>query len=298
MITILALAAFSLFQTPAKPDRLRPLVPAPEGYAPKVPAKPAAQPNPSPFQSLGPNPLQSLEPSPQAKQGVTPAISTEGPRDLSDGRPLPFSTDRPLLSIDGAVIHATELNQLVAYYRSFRSGSDDLMLQAAVEALIPVKVMQAKFKAQLPDMYRNIEEAHQAAVAGEDFASVVKRFSQDSEATNDDGRYTFGRELAVQPFDRICHSTAVNAFSAPFLSVYGYHFLQVLAYERGEKPKDDKSTMRHVLIMFPEMLKIEKEGGDVRAWIKEQVKATKIEVLEAGMKNLVPPAYRGQIVSQ
>ncbi|MFK5954907.1 MAG: peptidylprolyl isomerase [Planctomycetota bacterium] len=292
MISILALAAFPLFQTPAKPDRLKPLVPAPEGYTPKAtPApKPAAVPEDSPFRSLGP--------TPQPQRGALPTPSTKGPRDQKDGRPLPFSEDRPLLSIDGAVIRAGELNQLVSYYRSYRSGSDDMMLQAAVKALLPVKVMQAKFKAQLPDMYRNIEEAHEAAVAGEDFASVVKRFSQDSEAPTDDGRYTFGRDQAVQPFDRICHSTPVNGFSAPFLTVYGYHFLQVLDYQRGEKPKDDQSTSRHVLIMFPEMVQMEKEGKDVRSWIKQQVQAAKIEVLEAGMQNLVPPANRGQITGQ
>lgn len=293
MITLLALAAFPLFQTPEKPDRLKPLVPAPENYqpekaeAPTIPTKPA---------DLG-GPFSGPTTKPAFGEGLTSA-EVEGPRDLRDGRPLPFSQNRALLRIDGIEIQAEELNELVVYYRSFQTGSDDLMLQAAVKAMLPVKVMEARFQAQLPNMYRNIEEAHEAAVAGEDFASVVARFSGDTEAPTDDARYTFGREVAVQPFDRISHTSAVNAFSAPFLTVYGYHFLQVVDYERGDKPKDDKSTVRHVLIMFPEMVEIEERGEDVRAWIKQQVKAAKIEVLEVGMQNLVPPENRGQIVAQ
>ena len=296
MISLLALAVFSLFQAPVKPDRLKPLVPAPENYVPKkdgvftpIPKATTLRPGSTPNDQVTHLDLAQNELS---------NLNAGGPRDLRDGRPLPFANDRPLLRIDGVEIHSGELNTLVQYYRSFRSGSDDAMLQAAVKALLPVKVMEAKFKSQLPNMYRNIEEAHEAALAGEEFASVVKRFSQDTEAQTDDGRYTFGRELAVQPFDRICHSTPVNAFSAPFLTVYGYHFLQVLDYQRGDKPKDDQSTMRHVLIMYPEMVQIEKQGKDVRGWIKQQVKAAKIEVLEVGMQNLVPPANRGQIAGQ
>jgi len=296
MISFLVLAAFPLFQTPAKPERLKPLVPAPENYQPKKdgnstpkPSAPALRPGSTPSdQVINPGHLQN--------ESLT--INADGPRDLRDGRPLPFADNRPLLRIDGVEIHSGELNELVQYYRSFRSGSDDLLLQAAVKALLPVKVMQAKFQAQLPNMYRNIEEAHEAAVAGEDFASVVKRYSQDTEAPTDDARYTFGRERAVQPFDRISHTSLVESFSAPFLTVYGYHFLQVVGYERGEKPKDDKTTVRHVLIMFPEMVQMENEGKDVRVWIKQQVKAAKIEVLEVGMQNLVPPANRGQIINQ
>ena len=293
MISLLALAAFPLFQTPEKPDRLKPLVPAPKDYAPEKVEGPEVSTKPV---DLG-GPF-SAPPSGPGFGDNEVAGKPEGPRDLRDGRALPFSSNRPLLKIDGVEIQADELNQLVEYYRSFQSGSDDLMLQAAVKALLPVKVMEARFQSQLPNMFRNIEEAHDAAVAGEDFASVVARFSGDTEAPTDDARYTFGREMAVQPFDRVSHTSEVGSFSAPFLTVYGYHFLQVMNYERGDKPKDDKTVVRHVLIMFPEMVNIEKEGGDVRTWIKQQVKAAKIEVMEVGMHNLVPPANRGQIVTQ
>ncbi|PCJ55169.1 MAG: hypothetical protein COA70_02650 [Planctomycetota bacterium] len=296
MISLLVLAAFPLFQTPAKPERLKPLVPAPENYTPKQEG--TSRPKPSATTLRPGSTPNGPATHPDLAGGDLANLNAEGPRDLRDGRPLPFASDRPLLRIDGVEIHSQELNELVQYYRSFRSGSDDMMLQSAVKALLPLKVMQARFAVDLPDMYRNIEEAHEAAVAGEDFASVVARFSQDSEAPTDDGRYTFGRELAVQPFDRICHTTAANAYSAPFLTVYGYHFLQVLSYERGQKPSDDKSTMRHVLAMYPEMVKMEKAGKDLRVWIKQQVKAAKIEVLEVGMHNLVPSANRGQMVGQ
>ena len=61
----------------------------------------------------------------------------------------------------------------------------------------------------------------------------------------------------------------LEVLSPPFLTVYGFHLVEVLEYERGQMPADDKSTMRHILIMYPGMIALEKEGKDVRKWIKE-----------------------------
>jgi len=145
-------------------------------------------------------------------------------------------------------------------------------------------------------MIDEIDAAYAAIVGGEDFVEVVKRVSGDSEAPNDEGRYTFGREVAVQPFDRLCFTLPLNTLSPPFLTVYGFHLMEVMDYERGTAPADDQSTMRHILVMYPGMIELEEQGEDIRKWIKAQVKLAKIEVLEEGMENLVPPAYRSQIV--
>jgi len=266
--------------------RLTPLVPAPAGQQ----AAPAAQPGPQPSPPPRPPPPELAQPgqSPAADPGT-------GPRPLDASAP-PFHEDRPLFLVNGVAIGAFELNELVAYYRSFRPGADDLLLMDAIAALLPLKVMQGLFAAELEPLRQKAEAARAALAAGRPFAEVVKEFSDDGEAEDPEGKYTFGRERAVQPFDRVSFVTAPGAgVTGPWLTVYGWHLIEPLAYERAAEAKNDKTTMRHVLAMYPRLLEIEKSGGDVRAWIREQVAAAKIEVLEAGLANLVPPERRAQI---
>lgn len=290
MIPLLLLASLPLLQEPSdKPARLKPLVPAPEGYAPK------------PERVLPPKGPQIEKPAEAAQPLALPgaersfAEGPEGARSLKDGRPLPFTSDRALLRVDGIEITTQELNDLVAYYRTFRSSSEDLMLQQAVKALLPSKVLASRFADQLPVMLASCEEARAEAATGVPFEQVVAKFSADTEAPTADGRYTFGREVAVQPFDRYSFITPSGDLSPSFLTVYGYHFLQVMSYDLGTKPIDDQTEVRHVLIMFPELIALEEKGDDVRKWIKARVKEAEIEVLEPGMENLVPPENRKQV---
>lgn len=294
MIPLYLLAALPLFQDPVKPERLKPLVPAPEGYAPK-PEKVTPPPGP---QLIDRTPApEAVAPLPTVSNDsrLTFADGPQGARSLTDGRPLPFIDDRPLLRIDGVELTAAELNDLVAYYRTFRSSSDDLMLQQAVAAMLPSKVLEARFADDLPTMWKGCETARELAAGGADFAVIVAAHSADTEAPTPDGRYTFGRERAVQPFDRYAFITPEGKLSPSFLTVYGYHFLQVMAYELADKPADDKTEVRHVLVMYPQLVALEEKGEDVRKWIKARVKEAKIEVLEPGMRNLVPAANRSQI---
>jgi hypothetical protein len=284
LLTALLLAAPLAAQSrDADLKRLTPLLPPPAATgkaADPAPAAPPAQPPQNPQQP-------GFEPPPQD-------VGT-GPR-LLDPAGLPFRTDRPLFLVDGIAITAFELNELVQYYRSFRPGSNDLLLIDAVAALLPMKVMQARFAAELEPMRLKMEAARAAVAAGRPFAEVVGEFSDDGEAEDPEGKYTFGRERAVQPFDRISFTTPPGAgLTGPWLTVYGWHLIEPLAYERGLTPQDDKTTMRHVLAMYPRLLEIERDGGDVRAWIREQVSAAKIRVLEPGLANLVPPERRSQI---
>ncbi|MGB0952421.1 MAG: peptidylprolyl isomerase [Planctomycetota bacterium] len=294
MIPLLLLATLPLFQEPDdQPARLKPLVPAPEGFDSKP--KQVIPPKGPQIEKPAPADVKPVQ-MPMAQEGMAFAEGPMGARALTDGRPLPFAKDRPLLRVDGVEITAQELNDLVAYYRTFRSSSDDLMLQQAVKALLPMKVMAARFSLQLPDMLQNCEEARTQAAVGVPFEEVVTNFSADTEAPTPDGRYTFGREVAVQPFDRYGFITPAGSLSPSFLTVYGYHFLEVISYDLGDKPVDDQTTVRHVLVMFPEMVTLEKKGEDVRKWIKARVKEAKIEVLEPGMENLVPAANRKQVL--
>ncbi len=224
--------------------------------------------------------------------GVQPVDDPKQPRPLPQDLPL-FREDRALLRIDGIDLRASELDQLVVYYRSFRPGSNDLLLRDAVQALVPKKVCEAAWGGDLGAMSAKIAAAKEAVLDGADFAKVVGKYSDDNEAPTADARYTFGRELAVQPFDRLSHSGAVGEVQGPFLTKYGYHFLQILEYQRGAEPKDDQSVVRHVLVMYPAL----QDAADARALIKQKVAACRIEVLDPGVRNLVPPELRGNVVN-
>ena len=239
--------------------------------------------------------VEPLIPAPKAEtvEVVEPGLPQDERRELPEDV-APFSKDRPLLRISArTAISAAELNTLVQYYRSYRGGSDAILLREAVDALLPSKVMEDVYREELPGMRKQMDEALAALEKGSSWESVVSEFSGDTEAPTPDARYTFERGVAVQPFDRHSHTAATGTVVGPFLTKYGYHVLQVLGYERNDdKPSADQSTVRHILIMYPTLRKMDEEGSDIRAHIKEQVAAAELTVLEAGHGNLLPPAHR------
>ncbi len=289
----LLLCAAAVPQTPEKDAQRRtPLIPAPASGASAAPQQPPAS-----------APAQPLSPTGNFRIGGDAAVAEPrvdpgvGPRPLSTHEPAPFATVRPLFEINGVPMTSGELNELVAYYRSFRPGSADLLLMDAFAALLPAKVMRSQFAADLPAMHAEIEAARAALAAGRPFAEVVKEFSDDGEAEDPEAKYTFARERAVQPFDLVSFTAEPGSgLHGPHLTVYGWHLIEPLAYARGATPREDRATMRHLLVMYPRLVEVENNGGEVRAWIREQVAGARIRVLEPGLANLVPPERRAQIV--
>jgi len=287
ILSLLCLAPLLPLQA-EEPERRKPLIPAKQQDASKeAPAKqePAEKAPANPFTGAQQgNPFAGLE--------DTGKVQEPWPRNFKDPTPPPFNTDRPVLRVNGIAIQSRELNQLVSYYRSFRPGSDALLLIDAVSALLPLKVMEAHFASDLPAMKSKIEEAAMSIKAGTDFAEVVQQFSDDTEAPTPDARYTFGREMAVQPFDWYSFTSMEGRLTAPILTKYGYHIIEVVGHEAKPMPADDTVDVRHVLVMYPGLKELEEGGTDIRKWIQEQVQAAEIEVLEVGLENLVPPEYR------
>lgn len=223
---------------------------------------------------------------------VTPAGEQNAaqPRAIPTGLRMPFTTNRVLIQVENASITAADINQMVAYFSTFRGGMNDLNMRDAVRAMLPTKVMASRYADDLPSMRARIDEALRLIREGErSWAEVVAEYSDDAEAENPEGKYTFGREVAVQPFDRFAHTGRVGQIHGPFLTKYGFHFLEILAYERGETAAEDQSTVRHVLVMYPDLRKRADAGEDIRAFIRDQVDAAKIVAVERGLRNLLPP---------
>lgn len=283
----LVLALTCLLLGPAVPQggaQEPPVIRKDAGGEEEPPSPPEAPARPGPGQlRIGPGNVQgptAAKPDPHA------------PRPRPARAPQPFHTDRPLLEVDGVAITSGELNELVAYYSSFRPGSTDLLLRDAVEALVPRAAVRARFADALPGMKERILQAKAALEAGEDFAAVVQRFSDDDEAPTPDGTYVFGREEAVQPFDMAAHTGKVGELQGPILTQYGYHLLEIVAYQQGLEPKEDRTTVRHVLVMFPFTT------GDVRQEIRDLVDRCRIRILEPGLANILPPELRDQVVDE
>jgi len=274
-------ATLLLIFTPAAQD--------PERNARRL--KPLIAPPPKVEESAAAGAATGAEGSP-----LTPVDTGEGPRPLPTDQPLPFEHDRPLFTVDGARIMASEVNELVLYYRSFRPAATELLMMDAVAALLPAKIVQARYEADLVPMRMRVHEAVTALRDGTPFAEVVRVFSDDDEAEDPEGRYTFPRERAVQPFDRVSFTAQPGSGLQPMvLTKYGFHLIEPLHYERGAEAKDDLATMRHILVMYPGLKSMSDNEVDVRAWIKEQLAAAKIRVLQSGLENMIPPEFRAQI---
>jgi hypothetical protein len=228
----------------------------------------------------------------QAAQQQQAAQDTKQPRGIPAGLKLPYTSNRKLIEVNKTSITTAELNQYFAYYQSFRPGPADLLLRDAVKALLPMKVVADKYSDDLPAMRKRIDEALDQVRNGAEWGSVVAQYSDDGEAENPEGKYVFGRERAVQPFDRLAHSGRIGQIHGPFLTVYGYHFLEVLDYQRGETGAEDQTTVRHVLVMYPDLKKRDAAGDDIRGYIKALVASAKIEVLERGSQALLGPPAR------
>ncbi len=203
---------------------------------------------------------------------------------------------RVLFLVDGVPLRAGELAALVAYFRTFRNAPDGELWRDAFAAWLPRVVMRARFAHRLPELHARVAAAAAELAAGADFAAVVARRSDDTEAPTPDGRYRFPRLRAVQPFDLFAFTEPVGRLSPPFLTKYGVPVLQVTARFPGDSPAEDEVEVRHVLAMYPELVALERAGEDVRAWIAARVDEAHLVVLERSALALVPPERRPQVV--
>lgn len=207
-----------------------------------------------------------------------------------------FTTPRVVLSIDGQHIHSDEINALVHYYQSYRTDSKASLIRRAVATLIPQKLMLAELAAEAKLLKEQSSEITRRLENGEDFAELVKQYSQDSEAPTADGRYTFARENTVHPFDLFSFTTAVNAYSPAFITVYGYHILQPLTFIESDAAADMQVEVRHILLMYPTMIKLEESGDDVRKYISDKLQQAEIVIYEVGLKNILAHDLRDQLI--
>ena len=90
-------------------------------------------------------------------------------------------------------------------------------------------VTQGKTDAEKAAQRAMIEDLLARAKAGEDFAELAKKYSEDPGAKENGGLYAdFARGQMVKPFEDAAFSVPVGQFSGVVETDFGYHILQVI----------------------------------------------------------------------
>lgn len=113
---------------------------------------------------------------------------------------------------------------------------------ASVEVAQIVKI--AKSSAQQKEISRNqLLDIRSRILAGEDFATLAKKYSDDPSVLSNNGDMGWvGRGRMVPEFEAMAFRLKPNEISMPFESEFGYHIMQLLERRGGEYHS------RHILI--------------------------------------------------
>lgn len=241
--------------------------------------RPAGQSGASPPQIAAPPPPQRPQ-SPLHPAGPQPEPTLVLPE---------LSPDRPLIEVDGQPVLASDLAELLDDGQAARPGTESLRIRDAFEHLIARAAVAGRYAGAVSEMRERIDGVFARLQAGEPFDQLRAEFTQDDEEP-EDGRYRFGRGQTVQPFDAHLFASTIGQPTSPFLTVYGFHILEVLEEHPGLLPGEEERTVRHILVMFPF------EEEDPREEIRKLKAASTIRILDPAFRNAIPPELRSRIV--
>lgn len=109
-----------------------------------------------------------------------------------------------------------------------------------------------------------LNKLRQRAASGEDFALLAKEFSEDPGSALNGGELGWSTPgMFVPEFEKTMNSIALNEISAPFLSQFGWHILQVT--ERRNQDFSDK-IMRN---RAENLLRQRKYEEELQVWLQE-----------------------------
>jgi len=143
--------------------------------------------------------------------------------------------------------------------------------------------------------HKELEGILKRARAGEDFAELAKKYSEDPGSKDKGGEYTFPRGQMEMPFEAAAFSLNTNQVSDIITTRYGYHIIKLSEKIPARKIEFAKAlpdikewlTQQAVQKQFPDyMAKLKKEAG-VQI-LDEKLKAIEVPQAPAG-----PPAKAG-----
>jgi peptidyl-prolyl cis-trans isomerase C len=122
---------------------------------------------------------------------------------------------------------------------------------------------------------------------GEDFAKLVKQYSEDPGSKDKGGEYTFPRKRMVPEFEAAAFSLKTNQISDIVETQYGYHIIKLLEKfpAKHEQFADVKTKIKDYLV--------EKEAEKALPAYLEKIKAEAgVKLIESGTGKPAPPAAK------
>ncbi len=140
---------------------------------------------------------------------------------------------------------------------------------------------------------KQLDEILKRARAGEDFAALVKQYSEDTESKEHGGEYTFARASAdpahaMDPaFEAAAFSLTNNQISDIVTTPYGYHIIQLLGKNPAKTLKlTDKvpSSDMTVADKIKDYLTEQKIDKVAPAYLEKLKKGADVQILDADLK--------------
>lgn len=158
--------------------------------------------------------------------------------------------------------------------------------------------MDPTTRAPLPDdqvaaKHKQIDDLLKRARAGEDFAALVKQYSEDPGSKDNGGEYTFARASAdpthaMDPaFEAAAFSLQTNQISDVVTTAYGYHIIQLLdktpakTLALTDKLPDTDMTIAD---RIKDYLTQQKTEALAPAFVEKLKKSADVEILDADLK--------------
>lgn len=130
----------------------------------------------------------------------------------------------------------------------------DLLKQRLQEKVSKDEVITAASKKEAENVLAKVK-------AGEDFAELAKKFSQDTTASNGGDLGMFARGTMVKEFEDVAFTLKAGETSGLVKSQFGYHIIKV------DEKTDDKIRARHILI----------KTKDYNSWLDDLQKEAKVK---------------------
>jgi peptidyl-prolyl cis-trans isomerase SurA len=142
-----------------------------------------------------------------------------------------------------------------------KRGGDTLVRDEVHVRHILIKPNEVRSEAETR---RLVERLHQRIVAGEDFATLAKSFSEDpGSALNGGDLNWIDPNTLVPEFREMMAKTPSGQLSEPFKSPYGWHVLEVL----GRRATDSSEQYREQQAM--NVLRNRKYDEELQAWLRQ-----------------------------
>jgi peptidyl-prolyl cis-trans isomerase SurA len=114
------------------------------------------------------------------------------------------------------------------------------------------------------DAKRLVERLYERILAGENFADLAKKFSEDPGSALNGGTLNWiDPSVLVPEFREVMNSTPAGELSKPFKSPYGWHVLEVL----GRRATDSSAQFREQQALT--VLRNRKYDEELQAWLRQ-----------------------------